>query len=111
MMRESLTSASFLATGLNCTVWPTDPKTGKPDGRTCSAAQNMSPSRGASVVASPAQTFMSRLATLHAHGLLRGGFVPPADIRRLQDYQRLRAYDQNPARLPDDLGSGVSQGR
>jgi transposase len=31
------------------------------------------------------------LATLHAHGLLRGGFVPPADIRRLQDYQRLRA--------------------
>src|SRR5580692_5008210 len=31
------------------------------------------------------------LATLHAQGLLRGGFVPPADIRRLQDYQRLRA--------------------
>ena len=31
------------------------------------------------------------LATWHAHGLLRGGFVPPADIRRLQDYQRLRA--------------------
>lgn len=31
------------------------------------------------------------LATLHAHGLLRGGFVPPAEIRRLQDYQRLRA--------------------
>jgi transposase len=31
------------------------------------------------------------LATLHAHGLLRGGFVPPAQIRRLQDYQRLRA--------------------
>jgi transposase len=31
------------------------------------------------------------LGTLHAHGLLRGGFVPPADIRRLQDYQRLRA--------------------
>jgi transposase len=30
-------------------------------------------------------------ATLHAHGLLRSGFVPPADIRRLQDYQRLRA--------------------
>jgi len=30
-------------------------------------------------------------ATLHAHGLLRGGFVPPAEIRRLQDYQRLRA--------------------
>ena len=30
------------------------------------------------------------LATLHAHGLLRGGFVPPAEIRRLQDYQRLR---------------------
>lgn len=28
--------------------------------------------------------------TLHAHGLLRGGFVPPADIRRLQDYLRLR---------------------
>jgi len=31
------------------------------------------------------------LATLHAHGLLRGGFVPQADIRQLQDYQRLRA--------------------
>ncbi|MDE3066627.1 MAG: IS110 family transposase [Verrucomicrobiota bacterium] len=31
------------------------------------------------------------LATLHAHGLLRGGFVPPGDIRRLQDYQRLRS--------------------
>src|SRR5437867_2310182 len=31
------------------------------------------------------------LATLHAHGLLRGGFVPPAAIRRRQDYQRLRA--------------------
>jgi transposase len=31
------------------------------------------------------------LATLHAHGLLRGGFVPPAAIRQLQDYQRLRA--------------------
>jgi hypothetical protein len=31
------------------------------------------------------------LATLHAHGLLRGGFVPTAAIRRLQDYQRLRA--------------------
>jgi len=31
------------------------------------------------------------LATLHAHGLLRGGFVPTADIRQLQDYQRLRA--------------------
>lgn len=30
------------------------------------------------------------LATLHAHGLLRGGFVPPAEIRQLQDYQRLR---------------------
>ena len=30
------------------------------------------------------------LATLHAHGLLRGGFVPPATIRRLRDYQRLR---------------------
>ena len=29
-------------------------------------------------------------ATLHAHGLLRAGFVPPADIRRLQDYVRLR---------------------
>jgi transposase len=25
------------------------------------------------------------------HGLLRAGFVPPADIRRLQDYLRLRA--------------------
>lgn len=31
------------------------------------------------------------LATLHAHGLVKGGFVPPEHIRRLQDYQRLRA--------------------
>jgi transposase len=31
------------------------------------------------------------IATLHAHGLLRGGFVPSEDIRRLQDYMRLRA--------------------
>jgi transposase len=31
------------------------------------------------------------LATLHAHGLLRSGFIPKADIRRLQDYLRLRA--------------------
>lgn len=30
------------------------------------------------------------LATLHAHGLLRSGFVPPEQIRRLQDYVRLR---------------------
>lgn len=30
------------------------------------------------------------LATLHAHGLLRGGFVPPQQVRRLQDYMRLR---------------------
>lgn len=30
------------------------------------------------------------LATLHAHGLLRGGFVPPEQVRRLQDYMRLR---------------------
>lgn len=30
------------------------------------------------------------LATLHAHGLLHSGFVPPASIRRLQDYLRLR---------------------
>ena len=30
-------------------------------------------------------------ATLHAHGLLRAGFVPPTQIRRLQDYLRLRA--------------------
>ena len=30
-------------------------------------------------------------ATLHRHGLMRAGFVPPADIRRLQDYLRLRA--------------------
>jgi transposase len=29
-------------------------------------------------------------ATLHAHGLLRAGFVPAAHIRRLQDYVRLR---------------------
>jgi len=31
------------------------------------------------------------IATLHAHGLLRSGFVPTAEIRRLQDYMRLRA--------------------
>lgn len=30
------------------------------------------------------------IATLHSHGLLAGGFVPPEHIRRLQDYQRLR---------------------
>jgi transposase len=30
------------------------------------------------------------LATLHAHGLLRGGFVPPEGVRCLQDYVRLR---------------------
>ncbi len=30
-------------------------------------------------------------ATLHAHGLLKAGFVPQEHIRRLQDYQRLRA--------------------
>lgn len=30
------------------------------------------------------------IATLHAHGLLRSGFVPTAQIRRLQDYMRLR---------------------
>lgn len=30
-------------------------------------------------------------ATLHAHGLLQAGFVPPAHIRRLQDYVRLRS--------------------
>jgi transposase len=29
-------------------------------------------------------------ATLHAHGLLQGGFVPAAEIRCLQDYIRLR---------------------
>lgn len=29
-------------------------------------------------------------ATLHAHGLLRPGFVPPEHIRELQDYMRLR---------------------
>lgn len=29
-------------------------------------------------------------ATLHAHGLLRPGFVPPSHIRKLQDYLRLR---------------------
>ena len=34
-------------------------------------------------------------ATLHMHGLLRAGFVPPADIRRLQDYLRLRADHVN----------------
>ena len=30
------------------------------------------------------------LAVLHAHGLLNSGFVPPAEIRRLRDYVRLR---------------------
>jgi transposase len=30
------------------------------------------------------------LAELHSVGLLRPGFVPPATIRRLRDYQRLR---------------------
>lgn len=30
-------------------------------------------------------------STLHAHGLLKPGFVPPEHIRRLQDYLRLRA--------------------
>jgi hypothetical protein len=30
-------------------------------------------------------------ATLHSHDLLRAGFVPPAHIRRMQDYMRLRA--------------------
>src|SRR5712692_5171426 len=30
------------------------------------------------------------LAVLHAHGLLTSGFIPPADIRRLRDYMRLR---------------------
>ena len=29
-------------------------------------------------------------STLHMHGLLQAGFVPPAHIRRLQDYVRLR---------------------
>lgn len=29
-------------------------------------------------------------ATLHAHGLLKAGFVPPSHIRKLQDYLRLR---------------------
>ncbi len=31
------------------------------------------------------------IATLHAHGLLKGGFVPQANIRQLQDYLRLRS--------------------
>ncbi|MBL9127900.1 MAG: IS110 family transposase [Verrucomicrobiales bacterium] len=30
-------------------------------------------------------------ATLHAHGLLKPGFVPPEHVRRLQDYLRLRS--------------------
>lgn len=30
------------------------------------------------------------LAELHSHGLLRPGFVPPPEIRRLRDYMRLR---------------------
>jgi hypothetical protein len=36
-------------------------------------------------------------STLPMHGLLRAGFVPPADIRRLQDYLRLRADHVNQA--------------
>lgn len=40
--------------------------------------------------AKPTWPTASGLATLHAHGLVRGGIVPPADIRRMQDYQRLR---------------------
>lgn len=31
------------------------------------------------------------VAVLHAHGLLSSGFVPPAHIRRLRDYLRLRS--------------------
>jgi len=31
------------------------------------------------------------LAVLHAHGLLKGGFVPVPEIRRLRDYMRIRA--------------------
>ena len=38
-------------------------------------------------------------STLHMHGLLRAGFVPPSNIRRLQDYLRLRA---------DHVGQGAS---
>jgi len=38
-------------------------------------------------------------ATLHAHGLLKAGFVPPAHIRKLQDYQRL---------LTDHIASAAS---
>lgn len=30
------------------------------------------------------------LSTLHAHGMLRSGFVPPARVRCLRDYMRLR---------------------
>jgi hypothetical protein len=30
------------------------------------------------------------LAITYAHGMLRGGFVPTAEIRRLQDYMRVR---------------------
>ena len=36
-------------------------------------------------------------STLLGYGLLRAGFVPPAEIRRLQDYMRLRG---DPAALP-----------
>ena len=39
-------------------------------------------------------------ATLHAHGLLKAGFVPPSNIRKLQDYQRLRT---------DHIASAASQ--
>jgi transposase len=40
------------------------------------------------------------IATLHAHGLLRSGFVPTETIRRLQDYLRLRG---------DHIGAAASQ--
>jgi transposase len=39
-------------------------------------------------------------ATLHAHGLLRAGFVPPVHIRRMQDYMRLRADHVSCRRAP-----------
>ena len=40
------------------------------------------------------------IATLHAHGLLRSGFVPTAEVRRLQDYLRLRQVTCSICRRP-----------
>ena len=45
-------------------------------------------------------------ATLHAHRLLRAGFVPPAQSRRLQDCMRLRADHIN---MPGSMCSTCSR--